>query len=100
MAFYFSTRNIPGLEELPLSERVRILELAATKLTVPEKTLLNILKLLVIVPVFALVIRTFTHWHALLWVLVIVLFYPLIIKPIQYTLCAKYVPQVLSKERQ
>ena len=76
------------------------MENAAKCLTTPEKTLLNLLKLLVIVPVFVLIIRTANDWHSLLWALVVFLLYPLIVKPIQYSLCAKYVPQVLSKERQ
>ena len=57
MKLYFTTRSIPGLAGLPLAERMRRLERAAKKLTVPEKTVLNILKLLVIVPAFALLLR-------------------------------------------
>ena len=54
MKFYLTTRSIPGLAGLPLAERMRRLERAAKKLTVPEKTVLNLLKLLVIVPAFDL----------------------------------------------
>nr|WP_289847279.1 DUF6170 family protein [Alteromonas sp. C1M14] len=97
---YFSTRQIPGLESYSLAERMQIITSAAKKLTVPEKTLLNVLKLLVIVPVFVLIIRTSADWRSLLWAFLVFLLYPLIVKPIQYSLCAKYVPQVLSKERQ
>ena len=100
MNIYFSTRSIPALAARPLSDRVRIMETAAKRLTIPEKTLLNVLKLLVIVPVFVLIIRTASDWHSLLWALVVFLLYPLFVKPIQYSLCAKYVPHVLSKERQ
>ena len=56
MKFYFTTRQIPGLSQLPLNERLQLLDSAARKLTVPEKTILNVLKLLVIVPVFVLVL--------------------------------------------
>mgnify|MGYP000088361832 CR=1 FL=1 len=98
MAIYFSTRQIPGLSALPLAQRMTVMDSAAKCLTVPENTLLNILKLLVIVPVFALIIRTTTNWHSLLWALLVFLLYPLVVKPIQYSLCAKYVPQILSKE--
>lgn len=100
MKLYFSTRSIPALAERPLSERVQILEAAAKRLTVPEKTLLNVLKLLVIVPVFVLIFRMASDWHSLFWALLVFMLYPLFVKPIQYSLCAKYVPQVLSKERQ
>ena len=99
MALYFSTRSIPQLQHLPLPERVQLLETAAKQLTVPEKTLLNVLKLLVFVPVFALIMRTATDWTSLLWAAGVFLLYPLLVKPIQYSLSAKYLPLTPSKER-
>lgn len=100
MTFYFSTRNIPALQGLPLAERARLLDQASKRLSVPEKTLLNILKLLVIVPVFAFILQTATNWTSLLWAFVVFLLYPLVIKPIQYSLCAKYIAQPSSKENE
>ena len=76
MNFYFSTRHIPALKGLPLAERVKRLDQAAKKLTVPEKTLLNVLKLLVIV----------------------FLLYPLLVKPIQNSMSAKYLAPAPEKE--
>ena len=98
MKFYFSTRDIPALKGLPLTERVKQLDKAAKRLSVPEKTLLNVLKLLVIVPVFALIRQTASNWTSLLWAFVVFLFYPLVIKPVQYSICAKYIAQQTSKE--
>lgn len=100
MAFYLTTRHIPGLQHLPLAERMAYLDQAAKRLTTPEKTLLNVLKLLVIVPVFALILRTVTDWTSLLWALLVFLLYPLVVKPLQYSLSAKYinVPENPSKE--
>ncbi|MCU7554895.1 DUF6170 family protein [Alteromonas sp. ASW11-19] len=98
MRFYFSTRHIPGLAGLPLAERIERLDHASKKLTVPEKTLLNVLKLLIIVPVFVLILRTVENWHSLLWAALVFLLYPLIVKPLQYSLSAKYLPDP-SKER-
>ena len=100
MTFYFSTRNIPALQGLPLAERARLLDQASKRLSVPEKTLLNVLKLLVIVPVFAFILQTATNWTSLLWAFVVFLFYPLVIKPIQYSICAKYIAQPSSKENE
>lgn len=100
MTFYFSTRNIPALQGLPLAERARLLDQASKRLSVPEKTLLNLLKLLVIVPVFAFILQTATNWTSLLWAFVVFLLYPLVIKPIQYSLCAKYIAQPSSKENE
>ena len=98
MKFYFSTRDIPVLKGLPLTERVKLLDQAAKRLSVPEKTLLNVLKLLVIVPVFALILQTASNWTSLLWAFVVFLIYPLVVKPIQYSICAKYIAQPSSNE--
>ena len=98
MKFYFSTRDIPALKGIPLTERVKLLDQAAKRLSVPEKTLLNVLKLLVIVPVFAFILQTASNWTSLLWAFVVFLVYPLVVKPIQYSICAKYIAQPSSKE--
>lgn len=91
MKIYTSTKNIPGLEDVPVTERMALLEQAANRMTVPEKTLLNIIKLLVIVPVFALVLRVVESWWSLAWAALILLLYPLFVKPLQYSLSAKYI---------
>ncbi|MEW9799706.1 DUF6170 family protein [Alteromonas sp. CYL-A6] len=94
MAFYFFSRNIPALKGLSIQERMTRLDAAAGQMSTPEKTLLNVLKLLVIVPVFALILRTATDWTSLLWALLVFLLYPLLVKPLQYSICAKYLPTV------
>lgn len=88
--FYTSTKNIPQLAGKPLTERMALIEDAAKKMSIPEKTLLNVLKLLVIVPVFALILKVTDSWFSLVWAAVIMLLYPLFVKPIQYSLSAKY----------
>lgn len=93
MKFYFSTRQIPQLRDLPLQQRMIALEKAALKMTVPERTLLNILKLMVIVPVFLFILRVSEDWTALGWAALVFIFYPLVVKPMQYSLSAKYLPK-------
>jgi hypothetical protein len=87
---YTSTKKIPVLAEKPLTERMALLEEAAKKMSVPEKTLLNMLKLLVLVPAFALILQVTDNWFSLAWAGLILLLYPILVKPIQYSLCAKY----------
>jgi hypothetical protein len=87
---YTSTKKIPALAEKPLTERMALLEEAAKKMSVPEKTLLNMLKLLVLVPAFALILQVTDNWFSLAWAGLILLLYPILVKPIQYSLCAKY----------
>jgi hypothetical protein len=90
LKIYTSTKKIPALADKPLTERMALLEEAGKKMSVPEKTLLNLLKLLVIVPVFALILQVSNNWLSLLWAAIILLLYPALVKPIQYSLSAKY----------
>lgn len=94
MKLYFSTKQIPQLQAMPLTQRIKFLETATTQLTIPEKTLLNILKLCVIAPFFILLLRVVNDWTSLLWACVILLLYPLVVRPIQFSLSAKYLPSV------
>ena len=96
MKFYFSTVQIPQLRDRPLNERIEAITLATSKLSIPEKTLLNVFKLLVIVPVFALILRTVNDWTSLLWAGLIILIYPFFIRPMQYSLAAKYLPKEIK----
>lgn len=91
MNFYFSTKHIPQLTHLPLTERLAVIQLAQRKLTGPEKLLLNVLKLCVVIPIFVLIIQISTNWMAIVWALLVTLLYPLIIKPVHLGLCVKYI---------
>ena len=91
MKFYLTSRTIPELKGKPLTERLDNIEKATSKLTAPEKLLLNIIKLLIIVPVFVFILRASEDWTALLWGLGFILLYPLVLKPIQLNLIRKYI---------
>jgi hypothetical protein len=39
------------------------------------------------------IIQTATNWMAIFWALLVTLLYPVIVRPVQYGLCAKYIPQ-------
>ncbi|MEP0356644.1 DUF6170 family protein [Paraglaciecola sp.] len=92
MKLYFSTKSIPKLQHLPLTKRLEVIQAAQKKLIGPEKLLLNILKLIVVIPIFVLILQTSTNWVSIIWALLLTLLYPLFIKPFQYGLCAKYIP--------
>jgi hypothetical protein len=93
MPLYFSTKKIPQLQHLPLTKRLAAIQIAQKKLIGPEKLFLNILKMLIVIPVFTFIIQIATNWMAIFWALLITLLYPLLVKPVQYGLCAKYIPQ-------
>ncbi|MGO4891649.1 DUF6170 family protein [Flavobacterium sp. W21_SRS_FM6] len=94
MKLYFSSKQIPQLQALPLLERLTILREAQKHLTGPEKVLLNVLKLLLLIPAFVMILQISENWWALAWALLIFLLYPIVVKPIQFSLSAKYISLV------
>jgi hypothetical protein len=93
MKLYFSSKQIPQLRHLSLTQRLDALQAAQKKLTGPEKLLLNVVKLLILIPVFVLILQVSNNWFALLWALLLSLLYPLLIKPMEFGLCVKYLSQ-------
>jgi len=55
--FYFSSKDIPELAELTIRERTEKIQKAKQKLTVPEKLILNVLKLALLTPPFIYLAR-------------------------------------------
>jgi len=98
MKFYSSPKKIPQLRDLPLRKRMLALEHAALKMSVPERSLLNVLKLMIIIPVFIFILQASDNWLALLWAGLALLVYPFFIKPLQYSLSAKYLPEKISEK--
>ena len=94
MKIYFSSRDIPNIAHLPLTERLAAIQKAHNRLTGPEKLLLNVLKLAVLLPIFILIFRSTESWYSLLWAALVAALYPLVLRPIQYSLCAKYIPPI------
>lgn len=94
MNFYFSTKNVPQLKHLPLTERLAAIQLAHKKFTGPEKLLLNVLKLCVVIPIFVFIVQISTDWMAIIWALLVTLLFPLIIKPVHLGLCVKYISHI------
>jgi hypothetical protein len=97
MKLYFSTRQIPQLQDMPLIERLEHINLAQKKLIGPEKLLLNVLKLCILIPIFVFILQSSDNWFALVWALLVALIYPIILKPISYGICAKYIPQATKQ---
>jgi len=52
MTLYFSSKSIPQLKDRSIKERQIIIQKATAKLNTPEKLLLNLIKLGILVPMF------------------------------------------------
>ncbi|GAB2921671.1 DUF6170 family protein [Rheinheimera gaetbuli] len=85
---YFNSRSIPQLAGLNFEQRMQVLRKAADNLPVPTKITLNIIKLLVLVPLFLLIARA-DGWAIAGYAVLLVLIYPLITRPLTFALCQK-----------
>ena len=90
MKLHLTSQTIPELKDKTVSERIEAIEKATKKLTPPEKLMLNIIKLLIIVPVFAFILRAGQDWTALLWAGLFIFAYPFVLRPVQLNMVAKY----------
>lgn len=85
---YLNSRNIPELTGLNFSQRMAVIRKSADNLTAPTKISLNILKLLILVPLFLLIARA-DGWAIAGYVLLLIVLYPLITRPVTFALCRK-----------
>lgn len=83
---YWNSRSLPELAGLNFRERMQLLRNAADSLPTPQKLLLNLLKLAVLIPLFLLIARAPDLATAALYVLSLVLLYPLITRPLTFYL--------------
>lgn len=98
MRIIFNTKQIPALQALSLEQRFQQIAKATNRMTGPEKLLLNVIKLLIIVPAFVFLLRVTQDWTSLIWAFVILLAYPLVLRPVQLTLIQKYLKEPSAQE--
>lgn len=83
---YWNSQSLPALKGLNFRERMAVIRRASDLLPVPQKLLLNVLKLLVLIPPFMAIARAASIPEALLWALLLVLVYPLLTRPLTFML--------------
>lgn len=95
MKFYFSSKDIPALAKAEVTERNHLVYQAQQKLSVPQKLVLNLLKLVLLIPPFLFLARQ--EWG----ILAVALFtsfagYALLFRPVFFS----FVNKVLAKSSQ
>lgn len=90
---YFSSHHIPELNGLNFAERMSVVRGASDKLSVPQKLFLNLIKLAILFIFFMYIARA-GDWTALLYIVGLVVTYPLITRPITFMLCQPYFAEV------
>ncbi|MFN3900101.1 MAG: DUF6170 family protein, partial [Alishewanella aestuarii] len=85
---YFNSQSIPELKGLNFSQRMQIIRTAADRLPAPTKITLNIIKLIILSVLFIMIARA-DGWAIAGYILLLVVLYPLITRPITFYLCRK-----------
>jgi len=83
---FWNSRSIPELAGLNFRERMQVLRRASDQLNTPNKLLLNIVKLLVLIPPFMLIARAGSALEFIGWALLLLLIYPLVTRPLTFAL--------------
>lgn len=80
----------PQIGHLPGAARRAIIDIAFNQLPGPRRVLLNICKILILTPLFALLLQVHSWW-VLLYIVAAVLLYPLIIHPLSLVFLTGYI---------
>ncbi|QOL24393.1 hypothetical protein LP316_08410 [Thalassotalea sp. LPB0316] len=100
MTIYFSTAQIEKLQPYTLAERRMIIEMANNKLQAPEKLVINLLKLLILIPPFIALARI-DSWWLLLPVFALLIGYFFIMRPVSFWFIDKHLDGAIKQfERQ
>jgi len=94
MALYFSSNKIPALHAFNLHQRQAILTLAQAKLSAPEKFILNIIKLLLLLPPF-IFITNLQGLAMLVSVAAVLVAYFLLLRPIMLFFSLKHLDKAI-----
>ena len=92
----FSSNNIPELAEYSIKERQQILAIASGKLITPQKLILNIIKLCVLIPPFIMLARL-DNWLLFLPLAFFLGGYFLIMKPISMFFIKKHITKAITQ---
>ncbi len=83
---YWNSRSLPELAELNFRDRMTVLRQATDQLPVPKKLILNVLKLIVLIPPFMAIARSSSILEACGWLVLLLAFYPLVTRPVTFAL--------------
>lgn len=100
MPIIFSSNNLSQLKDYSMKERQVILSMASDKLITPQKLVINIIKLLILIPPFIMVARL-DSWMLFLPLIFVLAGYFLIMRPINLYFLKQHLSQAINQfERQ
>jgi len=94
--FTFFSSQLNELKHLKVRERQSVIALSLSMLSPSNKILLRIIKLLLLSPLF-LMFTVFKGWLLIPFLILGVLFYPLVTSPIEINFAKKHLNEALKK---
>ncbi len=96
MPIYFSSNKIPQLVQYNIQQRQAILALAQAKLSAPEKFLLNIIKLMLLIPPF-LFIANLQGVAIIISIAAVLIAYFILLRPIMLHFTLKHLDLAIKQ---
>jgi hypothetical protein len=96
MTIYFSSNKIPELTPYNIQQRQVILAIAQTKLSAPEKFVLNVIKLMLLIPPF-LFIANLQGLAVLASLAAVLIAYFLLLRPIMLIFSVKHLNNAINQ---
>ena len=96
MAIYFSSNKIPALQPFSLHQRQAILALVQAKLSAPEKFILNMIKLLLLIPPF-LFIANLQGLAIVSSIMIVLIAYFIVLRPILLFFTSKHLDKAIEQ---
>jgi hypothetical protein len=96
MTIYFSANKIPAFHEFSLHQRQAILTLAQAKLSAPEKFILNMIKLSLLIPPF-LFIANLQGFALAASVALVLMTYFVVLRPIMLFFSQKHLDKAIAQ---
>ena len=90
---YWNSQQIPELAGLNFRERMQVIRRASDQLSTPNKLLLSIVKLLLLVPPFMQMAQADSVLAFIGWVLLLLVIYPLATRPLTFALIREHLSQ-------
>ncbi len=94
---YWNSQSLPQLQGLNFRDRMAVIRRASDLLPVPKKLMLNIFKLVILVPPFMAIARSASVAEAALWTLLLIGIYPLLTRPVTFALVQPWLQQARNQ---
>ncbi len=95
---YFLASQIPALKSFSHRERLAIVADALNLLQPQQRIFMNILKLLLITPLFLLLVR-FEGWSMLPWLLLAGIAYPILVLPVRHYFACLHLKEAINEHK-